>query len=150
MPLRLCNCLRLPYLDGASFSGYRPKPWPVPGTNETVTFRGIKNFDAALDFAFAHGMAGATDLSVLCSLEYLTELRMPDNPGLHGSELASSAPATCLPRLRVLDVHGDVLTNYSPGTTIPAVASNVDWMATVLDITGAAKAWIGSMVAPEQ
>ena len=56
-----CNCLRLPYLDGASFSGYRAKPWPVPGTNETVTFRGIKNFDAALDFAFAHGMTGATE-----------------------------------------------------------------------------------------
>ena len=56
-----CNCLRLPYLDGASFSGYRAAPWPVPGSNETLHFRGIRNFDAALDFAFAHGMAGATE-----------------------------------------------------------------------------------------
>eukprot|EP01047_Picozoa_sp_COSAG01_P050274 COSAG01_NODE_5065_length_4517_cov_11.071978_5_plen_164_part_00 len=56
-----CNCIRLPYLDGASFSGYRAAPWPVPGTkNESLYFRGIKNFDAAVDFAFAHGMANAT------------------------------------------------------------------------------------------
>lgn len=42
-----CNCLRLPYLDGASFSGFREKPWPVPNSTETLHFRGIKNFDAA-------------------------------------------------------------------------------------------------------
>ena len=36
-----CNCVRLPYLDGASFSGYRAKPWPVPGGNETVRLCGI-------------------------------------------------------------------------------------------------------------
>ena len=27
-----CNCIYMPYGDGASFSGYRAKPWPVPGT----------------------------------------------------------------------------------------------------------------------
>jgi hypothetical protein len=56
-----CNCIRLPYLDGASFSGYRAKPWEVPGSNETLTFRGIKNFDAAVDFAMKNGMTKATE-----------------------------------------------------------------------------------------
>ena len=57
-----CNCLYMPYGDGASFSGYRPDPWPVPGQNgETLTFRGIKNFDATIDWAMAHGLDKATE-----------------------------------------------------------------------------------------
>ena len=59
-----CNCLHLPYSDGASFSGYRNAPWPVPGTNETVTFRGIKNLDGVLDFAFSNGMKEATEFVI--------------------------------------------------------------------------------------
>ena len=44
----------LPYLDGASFSGYRAEPWPVPAAegvpaNATIYFRGIKNFDGVND-----------------------------------------------------------------------------------------------------
>ena len=42
-----CNCLHLPYSDGASFSGYRAKPWAVPGMAQQLTFRGIKNFDGS-------------------------------------------------------------------------------------------------------
>jgi hypothetical protein len=56
-----CNCLRLPYLDGASFSGYRAKPWAVPNSTETLHFRGIRNFDAAVNFALSKGMSKATD-----------------------------------------------------------------------------------------
>jgi hypothetical protein len=57
-----CNCLYMPYGDGASFSGYRAKPWPVPGTsNETLTFRGIKNFDATIEWALAHGLDQASE-----------------------------------------------------------------------------------------
>lgn len=57
-----CNCLHVPYLDGASFSGYRAEPVAVPGVaGATVTFRGIKNFDAAIEFALAHGMNDATE-----------------------------------------------------------------------------------------
>ena len=56
-----CNCLRLPYLDGASFSGYRAEPWPVPNSTETLHFRGIRNFDAAVDFAMSKGLKTATD-----------------------------------------------------------------------------------------
>ena len=57
-----CNCLYMPYGDGASFSGYRPDPWPVPNTtNDTLIFRGIKNFDTTMDWAFAHGLADATE-----------------------------------------------------------------------------------------
>ncbi len=52
---RDCNSVDLLYLDGASFSGYRTEPWPVPGTNESLWFRGIKNLDATLDWLFEHG-----------------------------------------------------------------------------------------------
>eukprot|EP01063_Lacrimia_lanifica_P040597 TRINITY_DN926_c1_g1_i6.p1 TRINITY_DN926_c1_g1~~TRINITY_DN926_c1_g1_i6.p1 ORF type:complete len:386 (+),score=122.95 TRINITY_DN926_c1_g1_i6:66-1223(+) len=60
-----CNCLYLPYGDGASFSGYRAKPWPVPGVpGAELYFRGIKNLDAAVEFALKHGMDRATELVV--------------------------------------------------------------------------------------
>jgi hypothetical protein len=51
----------MPYGDGASFSGYRAKPWSVPNTSEVLYFRGIKNFDATMDFAFVHGLDKATE-----------------------------------------------------------------------------------------
>ena len=65
-----CNCVRMAYLDGASFSGYRAEPWPVPGSpnNETLYFRGIKNLDATLDFLLwqtpENGMDQATEVVV--------------------------------------------------------------------------------------
>eukprot|EP00041_Stephanoeca_diplocostata_P011445 m.189921 g.189921 ORF g.189921 m.189921 type:complete len:414 (+) comp18538_c0_seq5:231-1472(+) len=55
-----CNCLYMPYGDGASFSGFRRDVWPVPGGGN-LTFRGIKNFDATMDYAFAHGLTKATE-----------------------------------------------------------------------------------------
>ena len=52
----------MPYGDGASFSGFRQDPWPVPGMpGKTLTFRGIKNFDATVDWALKHGMDKATE-----------------------------------------------------------------------------------------
>ena len=59
-----CNAIYLPYGDGASFSGYRAESWPVPGKTENLTFRGIKNLDAAVEFAMAHGMDAATELVI--------------------------------------------------------------------------------------
>mmetsp|Transcript_126172 Transcript_126172/g.223524 ORF Transcript_126172/g.223524 Transcript_126172/m.223524 type:complete len:439 (+) Transcript_126172:73-1389(+) len=63
-----CNCIHMPYSDGASFAGYRAEPWPVPEDNgigvppgTTVTFRGIKNLDGVVDFAMKHGMTNATE-----------------------------------------------------------------------------------------
>merc|ERR1712032_420780 len=57
-----CNCIFMPYGDGASFSGFRAKPWPVPSnSSEVLYFRGIKNFDATMDWAFAHGLDKATE-----------------------------------------------------------------------------------------
>ena len=56
-----CNCLYMPYGDGASFSGYRAKPWPVPGQNASLTFRGIKNFDATIEWALRQGLKDATE-----------------------------------------------------------------------------------------
>merc|ERR1712129_303646 len=50
------------YADGASFSGYRASPWPVPSKpGKSLYFRGIKNFDDTLDWAFAHGLSEATE-----------------------------------------------------------------------------------------
>ena len=61
-----CNCLYMPYGDGASFSGFRAERWPVPpwlGGNGTqkLTFRGLKNFDATVAAALKLGLSGATD-----------------------------------------------------------------------------------------
>ena len=61
-----CNSIYLPYGDGASFSGFRPETWAVPGkpNGQNLTFRGIKNLDAAVAFALEHGMSSATELVV--------------------------------------------------------------------------------------
>jgi len=61
-----CNCIFMPYGDGASFSGYREDPWPVPGKPGSVLhFRGIRNLDATLQFAKANlGLADATEMVV--------------------------------------------------------------------------------------
>lgn len=58
-----CNCIYMPYGDGASFSGYRADPWPVPNSpGSTLYFRGIKNLDATIQQAFTLGMDKATDV----------------------------------------------------------------------------------------
>lgn len=60
-----CNCVFLPYCDGASFSGFRTDPWPVPSApNETLMFRGIKNFDETFAAALELGLKDATELVV--------------------------------------------------------------------------------------
>ena len=52
-----CNCIYLPYCDGASFSGYREKPW------QGLMHRGIRNLDATIEHALAKlGLDKATDL----------------------------------------------------------------------------------------
>lgn len=57
-----CNCIYLPYCDGASFSGFRPEPWDVPNSpGDTLIFRGIKNFDGVVNAALELGMSEATD-----------------------------------------------------------------------------------------
>ena len=60
-----CNCLYLPYGDGASFSGFREDPWPVPGSEDVLYFRGIRNLDATVEFALESlGLKDATELVV--------------------------------------------------------------------------------------
>ena len=64
-PAEDCNCVYLPYCDGASFSGHREDPWPVPGGNATLAFRGLANLDATLADALARlGLKDATELVV--------------------------------------------------------------------------------------
>ena len=46
--------------DGASFSGFRKEVWPVPGGGN-LTFRGIKNLDATIEWAIAHGLDKASE-----------------------------------------------------------------------------------------
>jgi hypothetical protein len=53
-----CNSVDLLYLDGASFSGYRAEPVPVPNSSATLWMRGIKNLDATIDWLFANGGLG--------------------------------------------------------------------------------------------
>lgn len=54
------------YGDGASFTGFRAAPWPVPGNGSAqLLFRGARNLDSTLDYLFAqHGLAGAELLVV--------------------------------------------------------------------------------------
>lgn len=57
-----CNCIFLRYCDGASFAGFRPKPVAHPqNASQLMYFRGLKNFDASLDWAFKHGLKSATE-----------------------------------------------------------------------------------------
>jgi hypothetical protein len=59
-----CNCLYLPYCDGASFGGYRDGTWPAPG-GQPLHFRGLRNLDATIDFAFASlGLGRASEMVV--------------------------------------------------------------------------------------
>ena len=61
-----CHCLYLPYCDGASFAGFRAKPWPVNASSpagDKVYFRGLANLDDTLDYAFEHlGLGAATEV----------------------------------------------------------------------------------------
>eukprot|EP00040_Diaphanoeca_grandis_P015374 m.78372 g.78372 ORF g.78372 m.78372 type:complete len:447 (-) comp25112_c0_seq1:147-1487(-) len=60
-----CNCADLPYLDGASFSGYRAEPLSVPNSTEKIWMRGIKNIDGVLDYLFANtALKDATELVI--------------------------------------------------------------------------------------
>lgn len=57
-----CNTIFLPYCDGASFSGFRSEVWSVPSNaSQELHFRGLKNFDATIDFAFENGLGNATE-----------------------------------------------------------------------------------------
>lgn len=63
-----CNCVSLVYCDGASFSGHRAQPWPIPTPRANVThlhFRGLRNLNATLDYLAANaGFANATEVVV--------------------------------------------------------------------------------------
>jgi hypothetical protein len=59
------NVVQLNYGDGASFSGFRQDPWPVPGANSSLMFRGIRNLDATLDLLFANYGLGSAELVIL-------------------------------------------------------------------------------------
>jgi len=63
-----CNCLYLPYMDGASFSGFAKDPVSVlnetSGEYEDLYFRGIKNLDAALIYALDEGLRDASEVVV--------------------------------------------------------------------------------------
>ena len=67
-----CNCIFVPYLDGGSFSGDVNGPVKVPNDgypdipdNATVHYRGLKNLDSTIEWAFNHGMS-----KVIIALSY--------------------------------------------------------------------------------
>ena len=45
------------------FKGFRKEVWPVPGGGN-LTFRGIKNFDATIEWALKHGLDKATEFAL--------------------------------------------------------------------------------------
>jgi O-palmitoleoyl-L-serine hydrolase len=54
------------YGDGASFSGYRADPWPVPGNaSAKLWFRGARNLDASLDYLFSKYNIANTGLLIV-------------------------------------------------------------------------------------
>jgi hypothetical protein len=60
-----CNCVFMPYGDGASFSGYRSEPWPVPShPGRFLTFRVMTNFDQTFAYLFAN--LGAPKRNAIC------------------------------------------------------------------------------------
>lgn len=57
-----CNCIHMPYSDGASFAGFVPGNVSVPGMpGKSIQFRGIKNLDGVIEFALKNGMNKATE-----------------------------------------------------------------------------------------
>lgn len=57
-----CNCIFMPYCDGASFSGYTDKP--VAFKSHNLTFRGMRNLDATVEYALDNlGMQDSTQVS---------------------------------------------------------------------------------------
>ena len=57
-----CNCIHMPYSDGASFAGYVPGNVSVPGMpGKSIQMRGIKNLDGVIQFALKNGMDKATE-----------------------------------------------------------------------------------------
>lgn len=53
-----CNCLYMPYGDGASFSGFRPKPWPVSASKSNQDWAFKHGLDKATEFVLTGGSAG--------------------------------------------------------------------------------------------
>ena len=125
-----CNCLHLPYADGASFSGFRAEPWAVPAGGDVpagakVWFRGIKNLDGVLDFAFAHGMTAATEFVVTGgSAGGLSTFLHADR---FAARLAAEAPACA--KVRAAPVVGYFLDhgNYAHTTGFPGGPNTPAW-----------------------
>ena len=85
-----------------------------------ITLDAARCVPVKLDLA-SNGLTGEADLSILCRLSDLVELRLEGNPQLAGSVLATADKtsadkihAGCLPRLRVLDATGDGLVGPLP------------------------------------
>ena len=125
-----CNCIHLPYSDGASFSGYRAEPWSVPEgpgvpAGSKVWFRGIKNLDGVMDFAFAHGMKDATEFVVTGgSAGGLSTFLHADR---FAARLAVEAPA--VKKVRAAPVVGYFLDhdNYAHTTGFPGGPNTPQW-----------------------
>lgn len=80
------NCTRvfMPYCDGSCFTSFRPGPWPVPGTNTSLHFRGRANLERTMDVLtsrFGLGNArrlmltggSAGGLSTILHLDYVAD-----------------------------------------------------------------------------
>lgn len=106
-----CNCLYLPYCDGASFSGNRTSPWPVPGhPGQYLHFRGALNLKGVIDHALNNlrlkdassvVVAGksAGGLSALLHVDRIMQMLRQHNQKVRGTALVSSGYFLDIPTL---------------------------------------------------
>ena len=87
-----CNCIHMPYSDGASFAGFAADPVAVPGSTEKLYFRGIKNLDGVIKFMLKNGLDKATEFVVTGgSAGGLSTF-------LHADRFAAALPSGCKAR----------------------------------------------------
>lgn len=132
-----CNCASLIYCDGSSFSGYRPEPWPVeapgrppsPNNVSHLSFRGLRNLDAALDHLVGMGLDKASEVVVTGgSAGGLSTF-------LHSDRIAKRAPFA---KVRALPIVGYFLNHEEMGHGDPNYRTTMDYVRRMQNITDGA------------
>ena len=126
-----CNCVSLVYCDGASFSGYREQPWPIPTPHSNVSqlmFRGLRNLDATLEFLTAKaGFENATEVVVTGgSAGGLSTF-------LHADRVAAHAPR--LAKVRALPIVGYFLDHPEMSGGSPDYRATMQYVLSMQNVT---------------
>ena len=153
---RSCNCITMLYLDGGSFSGNVADPVPVPGSpGKFVHYRGLRNLDATLDYAFEHlGLDRATELvvtggsagglSTFLHLDHIAERMKASAP--------SCALVTGAPVVGYFLDHANYAQLHPPAAAAAAVVeshSEPDQIASSYPSTGNYSSWMKTVVSDQ-